>query len=182
MRLTDLVHPSYIDLNLAAADKEAAIASLARRLEADGAVSSVSGYVEAVLAREALYSTAVGHGVAIPHGKTDAVSRPAVAVGRLRQALPWAGTGAGEGAGDDDGRTVGAGDGDELVHTVFLLAVPEAQTGDTHLRILARLARLLLDEGFRAGLESARTPAEVLETLKRADITEDEASREEETS
>ncbi|MCL5676634.1 MAG: PTS sugar transporter subunit IIA, partial [Firmicutes bacterium] len=42
---------------------------------------------------------------------------------------------------------------------VFLLAVPEARAGHAHLRILARLARLLLDEGFRTGLEAARTPA-----------------------
>lgn len=166
MKLADLIHPSYIDLELEAANKVAAITSLARRLVTDGALTSLEVYVAAVLDREKLYSTAVGYGVAIPHGKTVAVARPAVAFGRLKRGLAWPDEGAANAATDDP---------NELVRMVFLLAVPETQAGNAHLRILARLARLLLDEGFRTGLEAARTPAEVLEALNRVDGAADDA-------
>ncbi|MCL5676635.1 MAG: PTS sugar transporter subunit IIA [Firmicutes bacterium] len=171
MKLADLIHPSYIDLELEAANKVAAITSLARRLEIDGALTSLEAYVAAVLDREKLYSTAVGYGVAIPHGKTEAVARPAVAFGRLARGMAWVDPGAGNAATDDPNELVRM----VFLLAVFLLAVPEARAGDAHLRILARLARLLLDEGFRTGLEAARTPAEVLEALERVDATADHA-------
>ncbi len=161
MKIAELIDRSCIALDLEAGDKAKAIGLLAGRLQKAGALLDVSRYEEAVSHREQEFSTAVGYGIAIPHGKSAAVRRPAVAFARLAQPVLW--------SDDPD---------DEPVHMVFLLAVPEADAGDRHLRILARLARSLLDEGFRSNLESARTPVDVLTALERVESSDKPAGGE----
>lgn len=137
INLLDVLDDRSIDLNFEAADKSAAIAKLTDLLDAAGAVVDKAEYIAKVQAREQEYSTGLGMGIAIPHGKTDAISRPAVAFGRSATGIDW---------GADDG---------SLAHLIFIIGVPEAQAGQAHLRILAALSRRLVHADFRNALMEA---------------------------
>lgn len=129
-------------------------------LDAAGKLRSRRNYVQAVLEREALITTGVGLGIAVPHGKSAAVREPAIAFGKSEAGLDWASV---------DG---------EPVRLIFLLAVPEEAGGVEHLQILARLSRMLIDEGFRRDLMSGTTPEEILEVMSRAEPIRVESNRE----
>nr|WP_308297360.1 fructose-specific PTS transporter subunit EIIC [Streptomyces sp. UNOB3_S3] len=139
-----------VRLGLAAVRKEAAIRELAELLAGTGRVRDVDALVTAALAREELGTTGLGEEIAIPHAKTDAVTAPVVAFARSAEGIEW-----------------GALDGSKA-RLIFMIAVPEALAGDEHLRILALLARKLLDPGFRGRLLDAGDEAAVLGVL--ADI------------
>jgi len=143
VELDTVFDPALIDLDLRAADKFEAIGRLAERMEVHGVLADRTAYLAAVKAREAQTSTGVGMGVAIPHGKTDAVRRPAVALGRTMD-LSWDG---------------------EPVQLIFLLAVPANGAATDHLEILAALAQLLLEDGFRRSLLEAATAQDALQTI-----------------
>ncbi|MFK0217669.1 fructose-specific PTS transporter subunit EIIC [Streptomyces vinaceus] len=133
---------------LASGSKEAAIREMAEMLAATGGVRDVDELVRVALAREAQGTTGLGESIAIPHAKTDAVSRPAVGFARSGAGIEW-----------------GSLDGTKA-RLVFMIAVPEAAAGDEHLRILAMLSRKLMDEDFRERLGSAPDAPAVLEVLR----------------
>lgn len=147
MSIRELITPDTITLDLKAGRPEEAMAELGALLAATGAVRDLDTYLEAVKSREAQGTTAVGFGVAIPHGKSGAVSRAAVAFGRSRTRLEWESL---------DG---------EPVRMVFLIAAPEG-AHDLHLKALSQLARLLMHEDVRQKLLTAETPADVIDALQ----------------
>ncbi len=116
------------------ANKEDAIAELCDALFIAGRTADRDALADAIFAREAHSSTALGHGFAIPHCKSAAISAPSVAVLRPRRPLEWS-------EGED-------------VRLVILLAMP-ANAQNEHLQVLARLARKLMDESFRDALQNA---------------------------
>ncbi|WP_435834545.1 fructose-specific PTS transporter subunit EIIC [Streptomyces abikoensis] len=136
-----------VRLDLAAVRKEAAIRELAEVLAGTGQVRDVDALVTAALAREELGTTGLGEEIAIPHAKTDAVTAPVVGFARSAEGIEW-----------------GALDGSKA-RLIFMIAVPEALAGDEHLRILALLARKLLDPGFRERLLDAEGEGAVLGVL-----------------
>ena len=79
MRITELLKKESIELGVKVADKNAAIDKLVSLMDAGGRLNSIQGYKEGILAREALGSTAIGEGIAIPHAKVDAVKEPGLA-------------------------------------------------------------------------------------------------------
>lgn len=113
---------------------------------ATGQVNDADVVLASALARETLMSTAVGEGIAIPHAKSGGAARPLLAFARA-EGLDWASP-----SGD-------------LAQIIFLISVPEADAGDEHLRILAKLSRALTRKNVRQGLLQASTEAEVLEVL-----------------
>ncbi|WP_326590145.1 fructose-specific PTS transporter subunit EIIC [Streptomyces sp. NBC_01294] len=133
---------------LAADSKEAAIREMAQLLAATGNVRDVDELVRVALAREAQGTTGLGESIAIPHAKTDAVTRPTVGFARSAEGIEW-----------------GALDGTKA-RLVFMIAVPEAAAGDEHLRILALLSRKLMDGGFRERLRAAPDGAAILDVLR----------------
>ncbi|MEU1311415.1 fructose-specific PTS transporter subunit EIIC [Streptomyces cinnamoneus] len=132
---------------LAAGRKDAAIREMAELLAASGKVRDVDALVAAALAREDLGTTGLGEEIAVPHAKTDAVTAPVVGFARSREGIDW-----------------GALDGSPA-RLVFMIAVPEEAAGDEHLRILALLARKLLDAGFRERLSEASGTDAVMTVL-----------------
>lgn len=132
---------------LAATDRDGALREMAAMLAGSGRVASADGLVEAARAREALGTTALGDGIAIPHAKTDSVREPVVGYARSAPGIDWS-----------------APDGSP-VKDVFMIAVPERMAGDEHLRILAALARRLADSGFRERLSSAEDTGQILAVL-----------------
>ena len=147
MSIRELITPGTVTLDLKAGSPEEAMAELGALLVASGAVTDLDTYLQAVKAREAMGTTAVGFGVAIPHGKSGAVSRAAVAFGRSRSALNWESL---------DG---------EPVKMVFLIAAPDG-AHDLHLKALSQLARLLMHEEVREKLLTAASPADVIAALQ----------------
>ncbi|MDI3316138.1 MAG: PTS sugar transporter subunit IIA, partial [Bacillota bacterium] len=132
-----------------AAGRAEAIRELAGRLLADGRLDDVEGFTRDVLAREAEVSTSMGHGIAIPHAKSAHVRRAGLAFGRSARGIEWPGF---------DG-------GVDRVTQLFLIAVPRG-ADDKHLRILAALARSLMDPGFRLRLAGAATAGALAELLR----------------
>ncbi|WP_425543588.1 fructose-specific PTS transporter subunit EIIC [Streptomyces luteireticuli] len=122
---------------LAARDKEGAIRELAELLAAGGGVTDVDVLVSDVLRREERGTTGFGEGVAIPHARSAAVTAPVVAFARSEAGVAW---------GSPD---------DAAARLLFLIAVPRGAAADEHLRILAALARRLMDPGFRRRLTGA---------------------------
>lgn len=137
-----------VKTELASDSKEAAIREMAEMLATTGNVRDVDELVRVALAREAQGTTGLGESIAIPHAKTDAVTRPTVGFARSGEGIEW-----------------GSLDGTKA-RLVFMISVPEAAAGDEHLRILALLSRKLMDTGFRERLQSAADRPAVLEVLR----------------
>ncbi|WP_409236843.1 fructose-specific PTS transporter subunit EIIC [Streptomyces sp. PA5.6] len=137
-----------VKVQLAAADKEAAIREMAALLASTGKVNDVEELVQTALRREAQGTTGLGEEIAIPHAKTDAVDSPLVGFARSSEGIEW-----------------GSLDGTKA-KLIFMISVPEAAAGDEHLRILALLSRKLMDTGFRERLEAAPDDAAVLDVLR----------------
>jgi len=146
-----LISEELIMLNLSAASQEEAIQMLGEKAKAQNKISDVTVFKKAVLHRESEYSTAVGFGVAIPHGKTDAVNEPFLMFATVNS-LDWKAL---------DGKPV---------DIIFMIGVPEKDASTVHLKILANLSRKLMKEDFRNSLRSAKTPSEVMEVLKSSEL------------
>lgn len=108
--------------------------------------------VQAVLDREALLSTGIGSGIAIPHGRTGEVQRIMLAAGRAPVPIDF-------GALDD-----------RPVTLFFLLLGPESAAG-AHVRALGRISRILRHESVRNDLNAATTPAAFMDFLVGAEVT-----------
>jgi PTS system fructose-specific IIC component len=157
MRIVDLFDPAWMTMDLQAADKWDAITQLAGLLQQHGCISSLQAYLQAVREREEQVSTGVGMGIAIPHGKSDAVLTPAIAFGRSQAGLDF---------GSID---------DEPAFLVFLLAVPSSFGNREYMQTLARLARLLVHESFQVKLMDAQSSDQVLRVIQEAEKQYEEA-------
>ncbi|EHH7215089.1 PTS 2-O-a-mannosyl-D-glycerate transporter subunit IIABC [Escherichia coli] len=148
MNLTTLTHRDALCLNARFTSREEAIHALTQRLAALGKISSTEQFLEEVYRRESLGPTALGEGLAVPHGKTAAVKEAAFAVATLSEPLQWEGV-----------------DGPEAVDLVVLLAIPPNEAGTTHMQLLTALTTRLADDEIRARIQSATTPDELLSAL-----------------
>jgi PTS system nitrogen regulatory IIA component len=146
MKIVDFVRPELVVPELHAQDKTDVVKELAGHL-----ASQVSGVdreqlAKVLLERERLASTAIGEGVAIPHGKLDAVGRLVACVGRARGGVDF---------DSMDSRPT---------HLFFVLVAPENSTG-VHLKALARISRLFKDPEFRTRLMQAKDGAEMYKVI-----------------
>lgn len=147
--IDEVTGPELITTDLSASDAAGAIAELADLLDAAGRLSDPDGFVGVVLAREEeTGGTGMESGVAIPHGKSAAVTRPSVAFGRSATGLDF---------GAEDGTPA---------DLVFLIAAPEG-ADDVHVTLLSRLARRLIHASFRTALREAGSPEEVFDIIQR---------------
>lgn len=150
MRITELLKPESIDLNAAPKDKNDTIRQAVALMAKSGNISDIEAYTKQVMAREEESTTGVGEGIAIPHGKCDAVTRPGLAAMIIR-----------------DGVDYDSLDG-EPVNVLFLIAAPNTKD-NVHLDVLSKLSVLLMDEGFTAALKAAKTTDEFLKVIDDAD-------------
>ncbi|EFO0739802.1 PTS 2-O-a-mannosyl-D-glycerate transporter subunit IIABC [Escherichia coli] len=159
MNLTTLTHRDALCLNARFTSREEAIHALTQRLAALGKISSTEQFLEEVYRRESLGPTALGEGLAVPHGKTAAVKEAAFAVATLSEPLQWEGV-----------------DGPEAVDLVVLLAIHPNEAGTTHMQLLTALTTRLADDEIRARIQSATTPDELLSALDDKGGTQPSAS------
>ena len=162
MRITELLKKESIELGVKVSGKEEAIDKLIGLMAAGGRLNDKAGYKEGILAREALGSTAVGEGIAIPHAKVAAVKEPGLAA----MVVP-------------DGVDYEAFDG-SLANLIFMIAAPEGEA-DVHLEALSRLSTLLMDPDFKNDLIHAESKEEFLQLIddKESERYEKKARKEE---
>ena len=135
-----LIEPDLIVLDSDAKTKEEAIKQAADRLYVLGRTDNSRAVEEAIWQREQTYSTGFGHGFAIPHCKTDAIRFNSLALLKLRAPVNWDSL---------DGKPVSI---------AVLFAARENHSVNEHLKIFSRLARLMIDENFRARIEKENDP------------------------
>ena len=145
-----IINEALIDLSVDAATKEEVIDRLADLALKENRINKLEDYKKAVMHRESEYSTAMGFGIAIPHGKTAAVKEPFLCFARVKS-IDW-----------------NALDG-KPVDLVFMIGVPE-NAGSTHLQILAHISRKLMKQEFRDGLRSVGSPAELIDFLQKSNL------------
>lgn len=148
MEITEILTKETIHLHLSADSKTAAIEQMASLLAEHGFVSDSQQFVSDVLKREESSSTGIGFGVAIPHGKSAGVAKPALAFAKFEQPVEWNSL------------------DEKPVSMAFLIGVPLEQAGQEHLKILTTLARKIIHESFRDQLLQATTPEEILQALQ----------------
>jgi PTS system nitrogen regulatory IIA component len=146
MKIMDFVREDLILPELQGRAKLPVLTELAKHLGAHLKGVDGDALLHVLLERERLASTAIGEGVAIPHGKYDAVGQLTGCVGRSREGVDF---------DSMDGRPT---------HLFFVLIAPQSSTG-AHLKALARISRLFKDPGFRTRLMSAKDAGDLYRAI-----------------
>ena len=157
MKISEFIDPRGIKLQVALANQEEAIDKLIALHDEVGNLKDVAGFKEAILAREAKGSTAIGNGIAVPHGKSASVAK----AGLVAITCP-------------DGVDYKAVDG-KPSNLLFMIAAPEGGA-DTHLEVLAKLMQLLMDPAFCKTLVDAKSVDEFLSLIDKKEAEKDAAS------
>ena len=150
MKITDLLSEKSIMLQGKPNSKKEAIDQLVDLMMENGNIKDKEEYKKVVLKREEEGTTGIGEGIAIPHGKTDAVTKPGLAA----MVVP-------------DGVDFASLDGSPA-KLLFLIAAPNTED-NVHLEVLSRLSTLLMDTNFRQALYDAKTPKEFLKCIDQAE-------------
>ncbi len=150
MKITDLLSERSIMLQGKPNSKQEAIDQLVDLMMENGNIKDKEEYKKVVLKREEEGTTGIGEGIAIPHGKTDAVTKPGLAA----MVVP-------------DGVDFASLDGSPA-KLLFLIAAPNTED-NVHLEVLSRLSTLLMDTNFRQALYDAKTPKEFLKCIDQAE-------------
>ena len=150
MRIIDLLDKNSISLNAAPADKKETLDLAVELMAKSGKLSDVEKYREQVYAREEESTTGIGEGIAIPHGKCDAVKAPGLAAMVIKNGVEYESL---------DG---------EPVTLLFLIAAPNTKD-NVHLDVLSKLSVMLMDENFTTSLRNAKSVDEFLQIIDAAD-------------
>ena len=146
MILTQILQPDCIKVPVESRDKEAVISELVDLLAAKGLLLDRDSVLEAVLTRERTQSTGTGAGIAIPHGKCNAVKELVIAIGIAHEPIEY---------NSIDGKPV----------TILILLVSPADQTGPHIQALATISRLMLNEDFRQKLEKVNSADEAYALL-----------------
>jgi PTS system nitrogen regulatory IIA component len=146
MKMSDILEEENLIPDLKAKDKKKAIEELANAVVKTNPSLDKDSLVRVLLDREALGSTAIGDGVAIPHGKFPGIITPIISFGRSRKGLDFESM---------DGQPV---------FLFFLLVAPE-DSASVHLKALARIAKMLKDSNFRKLLIEAPNRKELYKII-----------------
>ncbi len=141
-----LLDARHVALELRGATVAEAVFEISEVFRETGALHEVKKFYQAVMEREEKSSTATNGGVAFPHARTDQVDELVVGIGRSKSGVPFQGTA-------------------ELVHLIFVIAVPQQMVND-YLVCVGSLARRLSDENIRAALMTASDANEFLHHLR----------------
>jgi PTS system nitrogen regulatory IIA component len=147
MTLLDILSPRSVLVGLQGETKEEIIKELVGSLESGTVVADREKVLQAVIEREKIMSTGIGDGIAIPHGKSDAVTRLAAALGIHKRGVDFE-----------------ALDGEPAY--VFFLLVSPANVSGPHIKALARISRLLKNDDFKKRLISAADAAEIMRLIE----------------
>lgn len=147
MRLTEILQPDCIKVPLNATDKQGAIFELIDLLAHQHHLRDVPAVRDAVWQRESTRTTGIGHGLAIPHGKSTSCDKLIMAIGRPQKPIDFQSI---------DGQPVSL---------IILLISPADQTGP-HIQALASVSRLMTNADFRHAIRQAQSALQVYQLIE----------------
>ncbi len=150
MKIQDLLQKNAMILSLNATNKADAISEMVQKLVDTGYVTDFDTFKDGILAREALTTTGLGEGIAMPHSKNAAVKEAVVLFAKK-----------------DGGLDYESLDG-QPTDLFFMIAAPDG-ANDTHLAALAELSKYLMKDGFADSLRTTTTADQVLATFDAAE-------------
>jgi len=148
MRVSNYLKEEFCIMDLKATNKEEAIKEIALQLFKGGNILNLNEFIEDVLERETLGSTGIGHSIAIPHARTDAVKNFVIGFGYSVVGIDF---------NSLDG---------QKANLIFLMGADPKEL-NLYLRLLAELSKLLMNSSFRRELMEARTAEEIIKTIKK---------------
>lgn len=154
MRIIDLLDKRSVSLDSAVSSKSEALDAVIDLMCKSGKISDRDEYRKKVYAREEESTTGIGEGIAIPHGKCDAVKAPGLAAMVVKNGVDFDSL---------DG---------EPAELIFLIAAPNTED-NVHLDVLSKLSMLLMDEDFSNSLKNASSVDEFLSIIDKADSEND---------
>ena len=157
MKIQDLLRKDVMLLDLQATEKTAVIEEMIKSLVDHGYVTDFEAFKEGILAREALTSTGLGDGIAMPHSKNSAVKEATVLFAKSNKGVDYESL---------DGQPT---------DLFFMIAAPEG-ANDTHLAALAELSQYLMKDGFADKLRQVTSPDQVIELFDQASEKAEEAA------
>ncbi|MCR4903441.1 MAG: fructose-specific PTS transporter subunit EIIC [Butyrivibrio sp.] len=154
MKITDFLSPNGVQLQVSAADKTAVINIMADMQVKVGNVSDAQKYKADIIAREEKGSTAVGMGIAVPHAKSEAVTKAGVVAITVPEGVDYKSL-------------------DKQPSKLFFMIAAPAKGADTHLEVLSKLMTMLMVPGFSQSLLDAKTPEEFVKIIDEAEAKKD---------
>lgn len=148
MKLSSLFVKDAMTLTLQTATKNETLIELATRFAQVGGVNDVAGYVQNLQNREAQSTTGVGDEIAIPHAQHESITQPAIIFARSTEGVEWE---------SFDG---------QKAKLIFMIAAPQGAGGE-HLKALASLSQVLMNEQAKQELLMAQTPQEVISIIEK---------------
>ena len=152
MKISNYLKEEMLCLNLKSTSKKDVIEELGSIIKNSKEVTDYEMFISDVMEREKLSTTGVGDGVALPHARTNAVSKFVVAFGRSKKEVNF--------------NSIDK----KKVNLIFLMGTPKNETLDLYLVLLAHLTRLLRKEDFRQLLLKAERPSEVIKAFKDIEV------------
>jgi len=143
--LSDLLDEKQVILRLRSRKLPNALREITQLLAQNGKIDNAEAFLEQVLAREGAHPSAVEHGVALPHARTDFVTEIVLGIGRSRAGIPF-------------------GESGVRAHLIFVIGVPQRLVSD-YLICVGTLVRLVKDDAIRSILLNAETVQEFLDAL-----------------
>lgn len=147
-KLTDITNLELIDVDLKGSTRDDVIDEMIQKLDRAGTITSPIDFKQAIIDREEESTTGIGMNIAIPHGKSTAVTKPSVVFGIKKDGVDWKSL-----------------DGSDA-KLIFMIAVPKESEGNEHLKILQLLSRQLMDEDYRNQLLNAETKEKAYKLLE----------------
>lgn len=143
----NVIRNDMIFLNKKINSKQEALLFLTEKAQQVGIINTQNEFLNKVLDREAIVSTAVGYQIAMPHGKSTVVQQPFVGFLRTTELFNWS---------EQD---------NEMVNMIFLIGVPEENEDNIHLKVISQLSKNLLNDSFREQLENLQNNTQIYSVL-----------------
>jgi fructose-specific phosphotransferase system IIA component len=148
--ISDVILPETVDLDYGSfKSKDDLFRSMVSLLYKAGKITSEEKFLESLYEREAIGSTYMGNGIAIPHGKSEAVVGSGIAFCRCAE-----------------GGLYESYNENGIVNLIFMFAIPQQTSGDNYIKLLSTLARLLMHEDFIQKLYEAKDYKEVIKAIR----------------
>ncbi len=142
-----MIKPEMIFVDSILETKQDIIELICKTAFQENLINDIENFKHKVFAREAEISTSVGNHVAIPHGKSNAVTEPFIAFVRTATAFKW----------DENSN--------DLVKLIFLIGVPDQDANKLHLKYIAEISKKLINDEFRNNLLTLTTKKEISDLL-----------------
>lgn len=146
---TNVIKKKMILLNRDIKSQDEAINQLIQQADKMNLIDDIKIFRKSVNDREKIASTAVGYNIAMPHGKSNSVVEPFIGFLQSKAPFKW------------------SENEDEFVTLIFMIAVPENDSDNLHLKFISKLSKKLLDEEFRNILTELKSHSEAYKYLKK---------------